>query len=91
LAIILGKNTWTIKFTWIKAHVRIYGNELADKLAKEASRKDDISFKRIPKTDITHQLREQSIAKWQNQWDRTTKGQVTKEFLPIIKDRLTKK
>ena len=90
LAITLGKSNWTIKFTWIKAHVGIYGNELADKLAKEASRKD-ISFKRIPKTEIIHQLREQSIAKWQNPWDRTTKGQVTKQFFPIIKDGLTKK
>jgi len=89
-AITLGKSNWTIKFTWIKAHVGIYGNELADKLAKEASRKD-ISFKRIPKTEIIHQLREQSIAKWQNPWDRTTKGQVTKQFFPIIKDGLTKK
>jgi len=91
LAITLGKCNWTIKFTWIKAHVGIYGNELADKLAKEASRKDDISFKRIPKIETIHQLREQSIAKWQNQWDRTTKGQATKQFFPIIKVRLTKK
>ena len=44
LAINFGKSNWTIKFTWIKTHVGIYGNELADKLAKEASRKDDISF-----------------------------------------------
>jgi len=34
---------------------------------------------------------EQSIAKWQNQSDRTTKGQATKQFFPVIKDRLTNK
>jgi hypothetical protein len=28
---------------------------------------------------------------WQNQWDHTTKGQVTKQFFPIIKERLTNK
>ena len=33
----------------------------------------------------------QSIAKWQNQWDSTTKGLATKQFFPIIKDRLTNK
>jgi hypothetical protein len=31
----------------------------------------------------------QSIAKWQIQWDHTTKGSTTKQFFPIIKDRLT--
>ena len=38
-AIALEKRNWTIKFTWIKAHVGIYGNESADRLAKEATRK----------------------------------------------------
>jgi len=77
-AITLGKSNWTIKFTWIKVYVGIYGNELADKLVTEASRKDEISFKRIPEVEIIHQLKEQSIANWQNQWDSTTKGQATK-------------
>ena len=91
LVIELEKHNWTITFTWIKAHVGIYGNELADKLAKEATRKDSISFKRIPKSEVVQQLREQSIAKWKNQSDRTTKGQATKQFFPVIKDRLTNK
>jgi hypothetical protein len=34
-------------------------------------------------------VRDQSIANWQNRWDRTTKGLATKQFFPIIKDRLT--
>ena len=38
-----------------------------------------------------HQLKDQSIAKWQNQWDSTTKGLATKQLFPNIKDRLTKK
>ena len=63
-AIVLEKRSWTIKFTWINAHVGIYWNELADKLAKEAARKDDISFNRIPKNEIAQQVRDRSIAKW---------------------------
>jgi len=31
------------------------------------------------------------MEKWQTQWDRTTKGQTTKEFFPDIKDRLKNK
>jgi ribonuclease HI len=31
----LERNKWTIEFSWVKAHVGIYGNELADKLAKD--------------------------------------------------------
>jgi hypothetical protein len=45
----------------------------------------------VHKNEIVLQVRDQSIAKWQNQWDRTTKGLATKQFFPIIKDRLTTK
>ena len=57
----------------------------------DAITKDSISFKRIPKSEAAPQLREQRIAKWQNQSDHTTKGQATKQFFPVIKDRMTNK
>ena len=41
-AITLEKRNRTIIFTWIKAHAGNYGKELADKLAKEAARKNDM-------------------------------------------------
>ena len=34
---ILESSKWKIEFSWVKAHVVIYGNEIADRLAKEAS------------------------------------------------------
>jgi ribonuclease HI len=68
----LEKRNSTITFTWIKAHVGIYGNELADELAKEAIRKANISFKRITKSEAVQQLTEQSIFKWQIHSDQTT-------------------
>ena len=87
----LEKRNWTVIFTWIKAHAGNYGNELADKVAKEAARNDDLSFNRLPKSEIVKQVRNQSITNWQIQWDRTTKGSRTKQFFLTIKDRLTTK
>jgi len=77
--------------TRIKAHATNYGNELADNLAKENAINDGTSFNRSPKSEIAQQEREQSIAKWQIQWDRTTKGLTTKQFFRIIKGRLITK
>ena len=28
---------WKIKFSWVKAHAKIYGNEMADRLSKKSS------------------------------------------------------
>ena len=53
---------WKIRFSWIKAHAGTSGNELADKLAKEASGKTEIpvSYNRIPKSAIKRDLEESS-------------------------------
>jgi ribonuclease HI len=38
----MGKINWKVKLCWVKAHVRIQGNELTDTLAKEAATNADI-------------------------------------------------
>jgi ribonuclease HI len=88
---VLREHNWHVTLTWVQAHVGHYGNELADKLAKEAAGKDIISYSKIPMSEIAQQLRETSLKKWQTQWDRTTKALATKEFFPNIKDRLNNK
>ena len=84
----LEKENWNIEYAWTNAHAGNYGNELADKLAKEAGRNSEICYNRIPKSEIVHHERERSIEKWQQQWDNSTKGKVTKEFFPNVKTKI---
>ena len=78
------KTEWKIQFRWIKAHAGVSGNELADKLAKEASGKTDIpiSYNRIPKSVIKRDLEDTSVEIWQREWETTKKGRITKDYFP---------
>jgi len=80
---------WKIEFTWIKAHAGHRRNELADQTAKEAATNSDIEcYKTIPKSTVRRELSDNSVTKWQGEWDNTTKGAITKSFFPKIVDRL---
>jgi len=50
----IGKDNWTIHFTWVKAHNDNYGNKLADQLAKEAASGSEaqIAYNKIPKSAV---------------------------------------
>jgi hypothetical protein len=87
-AVNLIKKNWRIEFKWVKAHVGMYGNEIADRLAKEATKNQHETYSRLPKCAIIRENRQQSIRKWQSQWEETTKGAVTKEFFPSVEGRL---
>jgi hypothetical protein len=79
-----------VEFSWVKAQVGQRESELADGLAKEASRSKNIEecYNRVPKSTLSSELKEQCLKQWQNEWERTTKGATTKSFFPIIVDRL---
>jgi len=84
----LEKENWSIDFTWIKAHACHSGNELVDKLAKEAIKNSEVCYNKIPKSEIERQEADNTIEKWQLLWDDTAKGRTTKEYFPDIKERL---
>jgi len=81
---------YTIEFSWIKAHAGNFGNELADRLAKQAASNKDIPvvFDRIPKTALYSELEEEATLKWQEDWERCNKAAVTKQFFPNVQDRI---
>jgi hypothetical protein len=46
------QNNWKIGFKWVKVHARIFGNEIADRIAKEATQNYYVTYRRIPKSAI---------------------------------------
>lgn len=86
----LENHGWTIHIKWVKAHVGLYGNEIADQLAKEAAMEEgrEISYSKIPRTHIIKEAEERGLSMWQNQWESTTNGNISKMFFPLVQERL---
>jgi hypothetical protein len=73
--------------------VGIYGNEIADRLAKEAARsKDtDIALGRIPISTLYYELEEEFRQRWQKEWGNCAKADITKQYSPTVQERLNMK
>ena len=51
----------------------------------------DICYTKIPKSAVKRELQEKGVQECQKEWEASTKGQLTKLFLPSVNGRLTKK
>ena len=69
--------------------LRIYGNELADQLAKAAACNRDtrVSFNRIPKSTLYSEI-EEVTQKWQKEWENCRKAAITKQFFSNVRHRV---
>jgi len=78
----LERANWNIELSWIKAHVGIVGNELADRLAKATASDSDatIEFNRLPMSTLISKIKEEIKLKWQKECEECTKAEITKEF-----------
>jgi ribonuclease HI len=48
----------------VKAHAGIFGKEIADRLAKEATQNNYVTYSRIPRSAMKKDIRKESIRKW---------------------------
>lgn len=86
----LQKTSKTIDFNWIKGHTGIYGNGVADSLAKNSIISDSVEqvFYPFPASHIKRLLKLQTLHFWQDDWNYDERGRFTHQLLPKVSEEM---
>ena len=74
-----------ITISWVPSHVGIIGNEMADKLAKEALSKEHVDLNVLPVySDLYRVVEENILGEWQCAWNSSSKGRFYHKIQPKV-------
>ena len=82
---ILKSQNVSIELNWTPGHADIAGNEIADKLAKEAAEEAENMPEMVTpltSTDIKKAVKDSCKIKWQKRWDVSQTGRHMFDFQP---------
>jgi hypothetical protein len=82
-AVTMNKENWKIEFKWVKAHAGIHGNEIADRLGKEATQNYYVIYDRITKCAIKKDTRKDGIRKCQINGRKQRMERLLKNFFQV--------
>lgn len=82
----LTKHGKSISIRWVRAHVGTLGNERADSLAKQATKRPTEIPLKFPKSYIYRLLRSELQESWRQLWTTHKTGRHLHEFLRTVND-----
>ena len=89
--LVTNKNIQTLKSTqitiiWIPSHVNIFGNDMADELAKLGTKQKELYDIKLGKTEMYSIIREKMKQRWQEEWINETTGRQLFNIMPKIRE-----
>ncbi|GBN30928.1 hypothetical protein AVEN_183436-1 [Araneus ventricosus] len=76
-----------IRLGWVKAHIGIKGNQIADTLTKEATTDGIPTSLPFPKNFLKKQLLQLSLSRWQAEWDNGETGRSVYSIIPKLSNK----
>ena len=87
----LQSTAFEVSKHWTPGHATIAGNEIADRLAKDAAQqapKMPMDTSVVTNQDIKSAAKKSTISKWQQRWDISETGRFLYTFKPLVEEKL---